>query len=441
MTYAQYVVRDEEADPGEGRPQPSTEDQLVTLRLLLVSPARSYRIGDHLTVAHDLGCDVVIVTNAAVAIPGSAIVTDLADPQRAATAVLAACARPIDGVVGTDGAAVAVAGAIARRVGLPANGAVALRAADDKLAQRHALARAGVSQPAFAIIAPRSTGSTEKGPATEMPNRGLRRDIVDLLPAVVKPIDRTASQGVLAAETPAEFRAAVARVRRLVGANAPVLVERFVPGIEVAVDALLRDGRMQVLAVFDKPDTPTGPTFPETLLISPARLPPDIEATVCEVVVRAARAIGLTEGPIHAECKVDGDDVWFLELAARSIGGLCSRSLQVAGLRVEELVIRAALGLDIPSARTTAATGVLMLPVPAAGRLIAVHGVDRAREVEGVTGIVISVGRGEALTPLPDGDRYLGFVFANAATPDDCEHALRAAWSELDVEIDSSFTR
>lgn len=411
-------------------------------RLLLVAPAGSYRVADHLTAARDLGCAVMVVTDAAVAIPGSAIVTSLADPASAADAVLAVCDGPVDGVVGTDGPAVAVAGEIARRLDLPANAPAALRTADDKLAQRRALAGAGVPQPQFAVhvaaanavahrVGPAGTGATAPAPAA-----APTPDAARLLPAVVKPVDRTASQGVLLATTTAELDVAVGRVRRLVGRDAPVLVERFVPGVEVAVDALLRGGLMQVLAVFDKPDTPTGPTFPETLLISPGRLRRDVEAAVCGVVEQAAHAIGLTEGPVHAECKVDGDDIWFLELAARSIGGLCSRSLRIAGLRVEELVVRHALGLPVPSSRATDATGVLMLPVPAAGRVVAVHGVDRARSVAGITDVVLTVGTGEAVTPLPDGDRYLGFVFARATTADDCERALRAAWSVLEVEID-----
>ncbi len=413
-------------------------------RLLLVAPAGSYRVADHLAAARDLGCDVTVITDASVAIPGSAIGTSLADPASAADVVLTRCDGPVNGVVGTDGPAVAVAGEVARRLGLPANAATALRTADDKVAQRRALARAGVPQPVFAVDVPGMAPAVAAGvgPGATGPTAHAYADVpgsdtARLLPAVVKPVDRTASQGVLSATTPAELAVAVGRVRRIVGVDAPVLVERFVPGMEVAVEGLLRGGRLEVLAVFDKPDTPTGPTFPETLLISPARLAPDVGAAVCDVVQRAAQAIGLTEGPVHAECKVDGDDVWLLELAARSIGGLCSRSLRIAGMTVEEVVVRHALGLPTPSARASAATGVLMLPVPGAGRLVAVRGTERARAVDGITGVVLAVGSGELVTPLPDGDRYLGFVFAEAAAPDDCEQALRTAWAMLDVEIDT----
>ncbi|HEX6255629.1 MAG TPA: ATP-grasp domain-containing protein [Euzebyales bacterium] len=402
--------------------------------LLLIAPAGSYRVGDHMAAARDVGCDVTVVTDAAIAMPGSAIVVSLCDPGRAAATVLARLDRPIDGVVGTDGPAVAVAGAVARRCGLVTSTAGSLAAAADKLAQRRACAGAGVPQPDFAVVAP---GVPQPDFAVVAPGAAESARPEALLPAVVKPVDRTASQGVVRADTPAQLRGAVARVRRICGRDATVLVEQFVAGAEVAVDGLLVDGALHVLAMFDKPDAPSGPLFPETLLISPARLPTDVRERVVAVVERAAAAIGLTEGPIHAECRIDGDRVGFLELAARSIGGLCSRSVRVAGMRLEELVLRHALRLPLPAptARAAAATGVLMLPVPRAGRLVSVHGVEHARKVTAVTGVVIAIGRGEQVVPLPDGDRYLGFVFARANDPDACEQALRDAWDALDVEI------
>ena len=218
-----------------------------------------------------------------------------------------------------------------------------------------------------------------------------------------------------------------------------MLVERFVPGVEVAVEGLLRAGRLEVLAVFDKPDTPEGPTFPETLLVSPARLRPDARARVLDVAERACAALGLVEGPVHVECKVDGSTVWFLELAARTIGGLCSRALLPGGVRLEELVVRHALGLPSPRLSTPEqARGVLMLPVATTGRLDRVRGVAAARAVDGVSEVVVCVGPGQAVVALPEGDRYLGFVFAEAATTDEVEAALREAWSALEVDITAS---
>jgi hypothetical protein len=198
----------------------------------------------------------------------------------------------------------------------------------------------------------------------------------------------------------------------------------------------LRGGHVKVVAVFDKPDTPRGPTFPETILVSPARLQPKSLRRLVEVVHRAISSIGLTEGPVHVECKVEGTDIWFLELAARSIGGLCSRALTTGGVTYEELILRQGLSLPAPpQLPDRGASGVLMLPVEKSGQLQAVHGVDEARAIEGVSDVVITIGDGEVVATLPVGDRYLGFIFARAATADDVETALRKARSEIDVSI------
>jgi biotin carboxylase len=387
------------------------------VRLLLVAPSSSYRLGDYLDAAAAVGCAVTVAADTESAIPGALVTVAFDDPVGAAEQ-LVATVGVIDGVVGTDGDAVAVAAAVARLVGMPTNDPQALATASDKHQQRLAAASKGVPQPEFILVDEAEAGWS-------------------MLPAVVKPLTRSGSQGVLRAETPIELDQARRRVKAIVGNEQPVLVERFVPGIEVAVEGLLRGGHLEVLAVFDKPDTPQGPTFPETLLVSPARLALDALGRVVDVAGAACAAVGLVEGPVHVECKVDGSEVWFLELAARTIGGLCGRALEFDGVRLEELVIRHALGLPRPppSPAPQAATGVLMLPVATTGRLYEVRGTERARAVKGVTDVVISIGAGEEVVALPEGDRYLGFVFARGGTPDEVEIALRQAWAALEVDI------
>lgn len=389
------------------------------MRLLLVAPSDSYRVGDYVAAGASMGCEVVVGSDLPSAIPGAVLAVPFADPEAAAT-MLVDQVGMVSGVVGTDGDAVAVAAAVARRLGHPSNPADALTAAGDKNRQRVAAAAAAVPQPAFRLLAARDTGGWDE------------------FPAVVKPLDRSASQGVLRVNSASELEDEIVRIRRIVGAGAPLLVETFVPGGEVAVEGLLRDGRLEVLAMFDKPDTPRGPTFPETLLVSPARLDTPTHDRVLEVVERALAAAGLVEGPVHVECKVDGADVWFIELAARTIGGLCSRVLDQGGVSLEQLVIRHAIGSPLPARMATDASGVLMVPVPRAGRLRAVRGVEAARAVEGVTNVVVSIGAGQEVAPLPEGDRYLGFVFARAATADDVEVVLRRAWERLEVDVTAS---
>jgi hypothetical protein len=133
-----------------------------------------------------------------------------------------------------------------------------------------------------------------------------------------------------------------------VGPDATLLVESFVAGVEIAIEGMLTDGKLIVLAVFDKPDTSSGPYFPETLFVTPSRLHPDALVEAERVAASAITALGLTSGPVHIEMRIQGTRAQVIEVAARSIGGLCSRSLSfgLMGTTLESLIIRNALGLD-----------------------------------------------------------------------------------------------
>ncbi|MGC1798845.1 MAG: ATP-grasp domain-containing protein, partial [Solirubrobacterales bacterium] len=262
------------------------------------------------------------------------------------------------------------------------------------------------------------------------------------LPCVVKAVSLSASRGVIRADDPPAADAAAERVRAILAEagedpHAPLLVERYVPGVEVAVEGLLRGGALEILAVFDKPDPLEGPYFEETIYVTPSRLPAETLEAVSLYTAEAAAALGLVEGPIHAELRIDGDSVWMLELAARSIGGLCSRSLRFGmGVSLEELILRHALGLPLDDlGREAAASGVMMLPIPKAGVLKEVRGQAEARAVPGVTGLEISIAPGKAVRALPEADRYLGFLFARAKTPEQVERALRTAHGQLEIVI------
>ncbi|MBD0282929.1 MAG: ATP-grasp domain-containing protein, partial [Thermoleophilaceae bacterium] len=262
------------------------------------------------------------------------------------------------------------------------------------------------------------------------------------LPCVVKPLSLSASRGVIRADGPRAAAAAVARVRAILAEagddpEEPLLIERYVPGAEMSVEGLLRAGSLETLAVFDKPDPLEGPFFEETIFTTPSRLPGEVVAAATRTAADACAALGLREGPVHAELRTDGTRVWMLELAARSIGGLCSRSLRFGlGVSLEELIVRHALGLPLGELRReAAASGVMMLPIPRAGGLREVRGQDEARAVPGIAGLEISIGRGRPVRPLPEGDRYLGFLFARGETPAQVEHALREAHERLEIDI------
>jgi len=403
-------------------------------RVLLLLPSATYRAPDFLDAARALDVEVVVASEQRQTLAGAmgdrALHLELSDPGAAAEAIVALARRaPLDAVVAVDDQGVLVAAEASARLGLPANAPAAVAATRDKTLMRRALAEAGVPQPAYRVVGPEDdvvAAASELG-----------------FPCVVKPVSLSGSRGVIRVDDPAAAGAAATRVRHILDdadedAAGPLLVERFVAGDEVALEGLLRGGRLDVLTVFDKPDPLDGPYFEETIYVTPSRKPAAALDTIAARTADAIVALDLREGPIHAELRVSGDEVFVLEVAARSIGGLCSRALRFgAGVRLEELILRHALGLPLDGVqREAVAAGVMMLPIPRAGVLAGVHGQDRARAVPGIAGLEITIHAGRPVQPLPEGDRYLGFLFARGATPAEVEQSLRAAHACLDVVID-----
>lgn len=420
-------------------------------RVLLLVPARTYRAADFLLAAGRMGLDLVIGSDGALPLGGRPVIpVRQADPEGSVRRILDHCG-PVAAVVAADTPMLALAAAVAERMGLPHNPAGAVRNAADKARLRQRWAAAGLPQPRFAML-----------PAMA-PAEAIREAArVVGFPCVVKAVSLSASQGVLRADDPAAALAAAQRIRGILAAarrpaGEPLLVEEYLPGPELSIDGLLANGVLTVTAVFDKPAMPDGPTFEETMLVTPSRLPAPVLAAAVRTAGEAAAALGLTHGPIHAELRITdrsgsgagdrggsdaggrGGRAAMLELAARCIGGLCSRVLRYpGGQSLEELVLASALGRPAPAIGHAPArpAGVFMLPVPRPGVLRAVRGRESAAAVPGVTGVTITIPAGQQVRPLPDGDRYLGFIFAEAATHREVEHALSTACRQLRVLID-----
>jgi len=220
-------------------------------------------------------------------------------------------------------------------------------------------------------------------------------------------------------------------------------VENYLPGREVAVEAIVTGGKLRPLAIFDKPDDLVGPYFEETLYITPSRLPRPVQSAVLVVVEHAARALGLSQGPVHAELRIDGPRIAVVEIAARSMGGLCSRVLDKVTGPIEDIILSQAAGLELPHRETmgaaangtASAAGVMMMPIPRSGVLRNVTGLEAARAVPGVEGVTVAIKPGESIRALPEGASYLGFIYACGTTPDQVEQTLRASFAELRFEL------
>ena len=408
-------------------------------RLLLIIPTTTYNTGDFMAAAARLDVEVVVASDRKQVLeelaPGKTLTLPFDKLERAVEAIVSSCQQqPVKAIVGVDDHSVLLAAHASKALGIGHNDPEAVAAAGNKLLLRRKLAAAGLPSPAVCVF---DTADDAEIAADEI-----------TFPCVLKPTFLAASRGVIRANDTAQFIAAFERIRCLLedralsrrgGAAArQILVEEYLPGDEVAVEGILREGELSVLAMFDKPDPLEGPFFAETLYVTPSRLAAARQREVESMVARGATALGLRHGPVHAELRVGAEAIYPLEIAARSIGGLCSRILRFgAGLPLEELVLSHATGTAIDcTKRQGAAAGVMMLPVPAHGVLRCIDGVEAARLTRHIEDLVITIPADEVVVPLPEGDRYLGFMFAAADTPIEVEMALRQAYRQLDVVIE-----
>ncbi len=403
------------------------------MHVLLLTTPSSYRLPAFLAAAERLGIPAIVAEDTPKPLSRKTALhlgVDFTDAAGAlATCLDLAATQPLVAIIAVDDSGSALAAQISASLGMPHNDPASIDAARDKYVMRSAFARAGVPSPNFR----RSTTDADLSTLAQHIN----------YPCVVKPLRLNGSRGVIRADDPAQFVAAVQRLTRLLerveGTRTPkpFLVEDFIPGVEVALEGLIDQGRLQVLALFDKPDPLDGPFFEETIYVTPSRLPPETQAAISAVAAQAAAAVGLQRGPLHAELRINEHGPWMVELAGRSIGGLCSRTLQFGtDASLEELILRQACGMPIAAlGRAGSAGGVMMIPIPRPGILRGIDGIEAAASVPGIESVEITAPTGYELVLLPEGDAYLGFIFARGADPALVEAALRRAHAALRFTI------
>lgn len=400
--------------------------------LLLVAQPGSYRIAPYLFAARRMGVDTLIASRGE-----HSLITEVSrglhiDPDNSQTALQdilrQAELTPFDGILGSDDSTVELAAMAAQALGLPHNPPGAARLSRRKDLARAHLALADVPVPMHSLV---DLNKPLERQAQAMP-----------WPCVIKPLNLSASRGVMRVNNLDEFIAACERVKPILAEQTDpflqsnLLIERYIDGIEVAYEGFLHEGRLTTLTLFDKPDPLTGPFFEETIYVTPSQLDAATQARIERNVARACEAYGLTTGPVHAELRVDEHDAWILEVASRTIGGDCARILdQGSDFNLEELVISLAIGQPLAKRPSQKARGVMMLPIRKGGILRRVEGIEAARKVRHIDRVDIIIRDGNELVPLPEGNQYPGYLFASGNSTEEVTRALREACDKLNFVV------
>ena len=396
-------------------------------RLLLFAATTGYQIRVFADAARRLDVDLTLATDRCHVLEDPwgdrAIPVRFADIP-ASLETLRGCR--FDAVAAVGDAPAVLAAEAARMLNIPFHPPAAVRACHDKFLARQLFQAAGLPVPQFFRVLLASTPESAAGRAP--------------YPCVLKPLGLSASRGVIRANDPDEFRAAFARIKKLLAhadQSQYLQVEAYIPGLEFAVEGIVSRGAPRILAIFDKPDPLEGPFFEETIYVTPSRETAAAQQSMREAVERSVRALGLYHGPFHAELRFNEGGPCMLEVAARPIGGLCSKALRFgSGMPLEELVLRHAIGEDVAALEPAdPASGVMMIPIPRGGLYEDVAGLAEARAVEGVDDVIVTAKVGQTLVPLPEGASYLGFIFARGGDPAEVEQSLRRAHAKLSFRV------
>ncbi len=387
----------------------------------MVAATTGYQVREFAEAARTLDVELVLATDRCHILDNpwgdDAAPVRFEDPEPGIEAL--AARGPFDGILAVGDQPACVAAKAAERLRLRFHPAEAARAASNKLLSRERFRAAGMLVPEFRRISMADALTAD-----------LR------YPCVLKPLDSSASRGVIRANNEDEFREAAGRISHM--QDGDLIVEDYIPGREFALEGVVTAGKLQTLAIFDKPDPLEGPYFEETIYLTPSREPDrepnDVQRQIRDTAQAAVTALGLTDGPVHAEMRVNDRGVWILEAAARPIGGLCARVLRLDAphFTLEQLLLRHALGEDVSSAALAPGShGVMMIPIPHAGVYRGVQGLEDARRVPGVEDIVITAKEGQELLPLPEGSTYLGFLFFRGESANLVLDGLRQANQSL----------
>ena len=408
----------------------------TSIAVILIIPSASYRSNAFMNAADKLDLKILVVTD------NSQVFSDQF-PDNIITMNFDHWTEKLDeisewsdrfnlmAVIGVDEESILLAAIFSQYLGIEHNSIESVMRTTNKLLMRFELKKARMNCPWFRSF------SIEK----------LPDDIIEEInfPCVIKPTFLSASQGVLRVNNEQEFKEGFQiltdllsqkKIKKRGGEEANyIMVEEYIPGNEVSIEGIVSQGKLKILAIFDKPEPLEGPTFEETIFVTPTTLSGSMQSSLYETAQQAMETLGIVKGPVHIEVRINSNGNYILECASRSIGGMCSKILEFqGGMSLEELILRSSLGRNIEKSNLSdTAKGVMMMPIKNSGKLKEMRGVEEAISVDGITDLQITIKPGEMLDPLPKGDRYLGFLFAEGKNQEMVIKDLKNAWSKIEV--------
>ena len=193
-----------------------------------------------------------------------------------------------------------------------------------------------------------------------------------------------------------------------------LVIEEYIDGKEYALEGTIINSELKKIVIFDKPVEYKHPYFEESIYITPSELSSEAEKRVVSIVDKACKKIGLEDGPVHVEFKINENQIFIIEINPRMIGGLCSRCLSFGLFKVslEEIILHAFMNNELKNIELlNNYVGVLMIPTPKSGKFISINKKE-LENIQNISNVEITVPEGSDLLEPPYGDKYLGFAFS-----------------------------
>ncbi|MFC1874503.1 ATP-grasp domain-containing protein [Chloroflexota bacterium] len=330
----------------------------------------------------------------------------------------------IDGVFSiASEVSVRTVAAVAEELGLRGLSRQVARVATDKALMREKYLAQGVPSPLFRVV------HTLEEAAQAVEELAL--------PAVIKPADNAGSRGVARLDRKSQLESAFRKAKGF-SEQGKVMIEQFMDGVEVSVEAFVSRDEIKILALSDKIRTPP-PYLLDTTVIFPSNYPGEVRSRIREVATKAIKAVGINEGPVHIEIMMTADGPKMVELAARGPGFKVFTNMipYVTEVDIVEGVIKQALGeepdLEIRAHRASVLKFVGARP----GKIKNISGIEQVKNMSGVHDFELYLGIGDEIKPLTSGEDRIGHIISFAVSREKALEITEKAESLLEIEVEA----